>query len=86
MTDQNDVLMDICNLRTYSSILEGVRFHANSYAIAGKQRHYEHTIQYLDLANLYQRMALSLGCGANDPIKEHIDILETLQKRDTEAA
>jgi DNA-binding GntR family transcriptional regulator len=31
-------------------------------------------------------MALSLGRGASDPIIEHIDILETLRKRDAEAA
>lgn len=62
------------------------KLHSNIYAIAGKQRLYEHIIQYLDLANLYQRMALSLGRGANDPIKEHIDILETLRKRDADAA
>jgi len=61
------------------------RLHAKIYTIAGKQRLYEHIIQYLDLTNLYQRMALSLGRGANDPIKEHIDILETLRNRDAEA-
>jgi DNA-binding GntR family transcriptional regulator len=61
------------------------KLHANIYEIAGKQRLYEHIIQYLDLTNLYQRMALSLGRGANDPIKEHIDILETLRNRDEEA-
>jgi len=62
------------------------RLHANIYKIAGKQRLYEHIIQYLDLTKLYQRMALSLGRGANDPIQEHIDILETLRMRDAEAA
>ena len=60
-------------------------FHASIYAIAGKQRLYEHIIQYLDLTNLYQRMALSLGRGADDPIKEHSDMLETLRRRDAEA-
>jgi DNA-binding GntR family transcriptional regulator len=60
------------------------KLHANIYAIAGKQRLYEHIIQYLYLTNLYQRMALSLGRGAEDPIKEHIDMLETLRKRDAE--
>lgn len=62
------------------------KLHANIYAIAGRQRLYEHIIHYLDLTNLYQRMALSLGRGANDPINEHIDILETLRRRDAEAA
>jgi DNA-binding GntR family transcriptional regulator len=62
------------------------RLHANIYAIAGKQRLYELIIQYLDLASLYQRMALSLGRGASDPIKEHNDILETLRRRDADAA
>jgi DNA-binding GntR family transcriptional regulator len=62
------------------------KLHASIYTIAGKQRLYEHIIQYLDLANFYQRMALSLGRGAKDPIKEHIDILETLRRRDAEAA
>lgn len=62
------------------------RFHADIYAIAGKQRLHEHIIQYLDLASLYQRMALSLGRGASDPIREHVDILETLRRRDAEAA
>lgn len=62
------------------------KLHAGIYTIAGKQRLYEHIIQYLDLANFYQRMALSLGRGAKDPIQEHIDILETLRRRDAEAA
>lgn len=76
-----------CQNKDFEHLLEAHhKLHANIYAIAGKQRLYEHIIQYLDLANLYQRMALSLGRGANDPIKEHTDILETLRKRDAEAA
>jgi DNA-binding GntR family transcriptional regulator len=62
------------------------KLHASIYAAAGRQGLYDHILKYLDLANLYQRMALSLGRGASDPIKEHIDILETLRRRDAEAA
>lgn len=62
------------------------QFHANIYYLAGKQRLSELTIRYLELSNVYQRMALSIGRGANDPIKEHVDILETLRSRDAEAS
>jgi DNA-binding GntR family transcriptional regulator len=62
------------------------KLHASIYTIAGKQRLFEHIVQYLDLANFYQRMALSLGRGAKDPIKEHNEILDTLRRRDPEAA
>ncbi len=60
--------------------------HADIYALAGKQRLHELIMQYLELSNVYQRMALSLGRGAKDPIREHIDILKTLRNRDAEAA
>ena len=62
------------------------QLHANIYAIAGRQRLFESIVQYLDLSSRYQRLALSVGRGANDPIKEHTDILETLRSRDAEAA
>ena len=60
--------------------------HATIYAIAGKKRLLEHIIQYLDQASFYQRIALSLGRGASDPIIEHQDILSTLRQRDADAA
>ena len=73
--------------KVFEDLLEAHhKLHASIYAIAGRQRLYEIIIQYLGLSNLYQRMALSLGRGANDPIIEHIDILNTLRSRDAEAA
>lgn len=61
-------------------------FHASIYAAIQSPRLYELITQYLDLADVYQRMALSLGRGAKDPVVEHQDILATLQQRDAEAA
>jgi DNA-binding GntR family transcriptional regulator len=73
--------------RDFTHLLEAHhRLHADIYALTGKQRLYDMIIQYLDLSNVYQRMALSLGRGAKDPIKEHTDILRTLRNRDAEAA
>jgi DNA-binding GntR family transcriptional regulator len=62
------------------------RFHAAVYAAAHQPRLYELTIQYLGLSDVYQRMALSLGRGAKNPVVEHRDILETLRRRDADAA
>ncbi len=62
------------------------KLHASIYAIAGQQRLNEIITQYLGLSNVYQRMALSLGRGASDPIREHTDIIETLRRRDPEGS
>jgi len=62
------------------------QFHAAIYAAAGSTRLYELTLKYLGLADVYQRLALSLGRGANDPVVEHQDLLHTLEKHDAEAA
>ncbi len=56
-------------------------FHTSIYAIAGKERLYELIVRYLELSNVYQRMALSIGRGATDPIKEHVELLEILRQR-----
>jgi DNA-binding GntR family transcriptional regulator len=61
-------------------------FHVEIYAVARRERLYELILRYLDLTDVYQRMALSLGRGATDPIVEHIDILNTLRSHDPEAA
>ena len=47
---------------------------------------YELILRYLELSNVYQRMALSMGRGASDPIIEHVELLDFLRKRDPEAA
>jgi len=62
------------------------QFHASIYAAAGSPRLCELTLKYLGLADVYQRMALSLGRGAKDPVVEHQDLLCTLQQHDAEAA
>ncbi len=61
-------------------------FHAGIYIIAGRQSMYELILRYLELSNVYQRMALSMGRGASDPIIEHVELLDTLRQRDPEAA
>jgi DNA-binding GntR family transcriptional regulator len=61
-------------------------FHIGIYRVAGRAHLDELIFRYLDLSNVYQRMALSLGRGANDPIKEHVEILETLRQRDPDQA
>jgi DNA-binding GntR family transcriptional regulator len=40
----------------------------------------------LDLSNIYQPMALSMGRGSRDPIVEHQRILAALQLRDAGGA
>jgi DNA-binding GntR family transcriptional regulator len=62
------------------------QFHARVYAAAHQQRLYDLTTQYLGLCDLYQRMALSLGRGAKNPVLEHKEILEALRQRDADAA
>ena len=62
------------------------QFHATIYAAPHKQRLYELSLQNLELCMVYQRLALSLGRGANDPVVEHRDLLKTLQEHDAEAA
>ncbi len=62
------------------------QFHTAIYAAAASPRLYELILKYLGLADVYQRMALSLGRGAKDPVVEHQDLLHTLETRDAEAA
>jgi len=62
------------------------RFHAAIYAAAHKQRLYDLIVKHMDLATVYQRMALSMGRGARDPVVEHQDLLDVLGRRDADAA
>jgi len=62
------------------------QFHASICVAAKQQRLCKLAIQHLELTDLYQRMALSLGRGARDPVVEHKEILETLRRRDADAA
>lgn len=62
------------------------QFHVTIYAAAQSARLQALILQYLDLANVYQLMALSLGRGARDPVVEHREILTTLRQRDGDAA
>jgi DNA-binding GntR family transcriptional regulator len=61
-------------------------FHATIYESAAPPRFLSLILQYLELSNVYQRLALSMGRGAYDPVVEHQDILATLERRDPEAA
>jgi len=61
-------------------------FHAAIYAAAHKQRLHDLIIKHMDLATVYQRMALSMGRGARDPVVEHQDLLDVLRRRDCGAA
>jgi len=60
------------------------QFHAALYAASRRPRLYELTIQYLSLADVYQRMALTLGRAARDPIIEHVEIMAALRERDAD--
>lgn len=62
------------------------QFHATIYAAAHKRRLYELSVQNLELSMVYQRLALSMGRGANDPVIEHQDLLKTLQNHDQAAS
>ncbi|RPI78197.1 MAG: FCD domain-containing protein, partial [Chloroflexi bacterium] len=53
---------------------------------AKRDQLYSLILRYLDLSKVYQRMALSMGRGAADPIIEHIGLLEILERRDAEGA
>lgn len=61
-------------------------FHAVIYRSAAQPRFLDLILQYLELSSVYQRMALSMGRGALDPVGEHQDLVATLQRRDPEAA
>ncbi len=62
------------------------QFHTGIYAAAKSPRLHELTLKYLGLADVYQRMALSLGRGASDAVVEHQHLLSALRQRDAEAA
>lgn len=62
------------------------RFHAEIYAAARQEQLYRVILRYLDLSIVYQRLALSMGRGATDPIVEHVGLLEVLKRRDAEGA
>jgi len=61
-------------------------FHIEMYATSRRTRLQELILRHLDLTDVYQRMALSLGRGASDPVAEHAALLHTLRARDPEAA
>jgi len=61
-------------------------FHTRIYRVAGRVHLEELISRYLELSGVYQRIALSMGRGANDPIKEHVEILESLRQRDPDKA
>lgn len=61
-------------------------FHAGIYAAAKQQRLYDLAIQYFELGNVYQQMALSLGRGAKDPVVEHLEILNALERKEGQRA
>jgi len=62
------------------------QFHLAIYAAAQTQLLYNLIVNYLGLSSVYQRLALSMGRGAKDPIKEHQDILEMLRYQEADAA
>ena len=62
------------------------QFHVGVYAVAQEQRLYELAVRHLELTDVYQRMALSLGRGAKDPVIEHKEILDALRRRDADEA
>lgn len=61
------------------------QFHAGICAAAKQERLCRLAVQHLELTDAYQRMALSLGRGANDPVIEHKEILAALRQRDADA-
>lgn len=61
-------------------------FHVAVCAASKRQRLHDLAVQHLKLADVYQRMALSLGRGASDPVGEHEVILEALRRGDGDAA
>ncbi|HDQ70633.1 MAG TPA: GntR family transcriptional regulator [Chloroflexi bacterium] len=62
------------------------QFHVGVYAAAQRSRLYDLAVRHLGLTNVYQRMALSLGRGARDPLVEHQEIVDALRRGDAESA
>lgn len=59
-------------------------FHLRICSAAKQNNLFRLAVQHLELTDLYQRMALSLGRGATDPVVEHSEILTALRRRDPE--
>jgi DNA-binding GntR family transcriptional regulator len=60
-------------------------FHLTVYRSAETPLLYELILRYMALCNVYQRMSFKIGRGANDPIKEHYDIIHIMQYREADA-
>lgn len=61
-------------------------FYKVLYSITGRQRLYDLIMRYIDLADLYRRMAFSLDAHYSHTIADHEDLLATLRKGNPEAA
>jgi DNA-binding GntR family transcriptional regulator len=61
-------------------------FHLEIYKAAERPLLYDLILRYLGLCNPYQRMSLSMGRGAKDPIGEHHDIIQILQFQEADSA
>ena len=62
------------------------RFHSAIYAAARREQLAGLIIRTLAQADVYQRMALTMGRGAGDPVAEHRDLLAALRRRDAAAS
>lgn len=62
------------------------QFHQAIYSAADVELLYNLILRYMGLSSIYQRLSLSVGRGAHDPIHEHIDILQMLRFQEAEYA
>lgn len=62
------------------------QFHLAIYQAARRPRLYDLILRYMNQANTYMRLSLTVGRGATDPIHEHKDLVQILKYQDAEAA
>jgi len=95
ITDQDLDSLAVLLDRMREVFLEGDRwrllevnreFYAVLYAIAGQPRLYDLIMKHLDMADLYRRMAFAIDHYYRHTVADHEELLESLEKRDPEAA
>jgi len=95
ITDQDLDSLAVLLDRMREVFLEGDRwrllevnreFYAVLYAIAGQPRLYDLIMKHLDMADLYRRVAFAIDHYYRHTVADHEELLESLEKRDPEAA
>ena len=67
-------------------VLTHYQFHSGINDAARSPRLSKLILQYLELSRIYQRIAFETGRNAADPLKDHLEILMTLERHEAEGA